>query len=161
MTTRTVLFAIAVSGVSACVDEPTGEDVRADTLDDNSAGPKSASPDEVDAKPVGVPQAAHTNSIVFTNGTRAAEVWFNRSGDDAACGGPCLAVLDAKCDSHSAYVDYFINDVRQKHGANGGGCNSTLRIPVSGSYNIKYRACIDLQLSDDLCAKDWSFDHNP
>lgn len=111
-------------------------------------------------QPVITPQAASSSSLAVTDGTRAAEAWFNRNGGDAACGGPCFALLDAKCDSHSVYVEYQINNGSVTRKTNGGGCGTTLRIPLSGNFNISYKACVDIQFGSDICGPT-RFDHNP
>lgn len=160
---KAMLFAITISGVSACVDGPPGDDVRGEALDDSSSVvPDSALVPEGEATEqlTVTPRAASSSSIALTDGTRAAEAFFNRSGGDAACGGPCIALFDAKCDAHSVYVEYQINNGGVTRKTNGGGCNTTLRIPLSGNFNISYKACVDIQLGSDVCGPT-RFDHNP
>jgi hypothetical protein len=159
---KAILFAIAVSGASACVD-PAGNDVPSEASGDSTAAaPDSASTEEAEAiEPLAiVPQAANSSSIALTSGTRAAEAFFNRSGGDAACSGPCIALFDAKCDAHQVYVEFQINGGGVTRRNNGGGCGTTLRIPLSGSFNIAYRSCVDIQLAPDACGP-MRFDHNP
>lgn len=158
---KAALFAILLPGVSACVDELAGDDNRGDAFNDNdSSSTESVLEQESDPNEQlsVVTQAATTSSPVFTNGTRAAEAWFNRNGGDAACSGPCFALLDAKCDAHEVYVEYRINEGANTKRTNSGGCGTTLRIPLSGTFNISYRACVDQ--FNDVCGP-MRFDHNP
>lgn len=163
MTTKmtTMMFAILASSIPACV---AGQDSAG--LADDGSGTESSAPDDALAQDSTAselsitPHAASTHSIVFTSGTRAAEAWYNRSGGDPACSGPCLALLDAKCDGHQVYVDYEIDGVHQKPFSNNGGCGSMNRRSLPGIYNIKYRVCVDIQLGSDVC-DNFVFDHNP
>ena len=163
---KSLLFAIIASGavsvVPACVDG-LPDDHHGDSLandDGNSPDDTTRTESETTDSPSAAPRAASSSSIANTDGTRAAEAFFNRSGGDAACDGPCIALFDAKCDSHSVYVEYQINNGSTTRRTNGGGCNTTLRIPLSGNFNISYKACVDIQLGSDACGPT-RFDHNP
>jgi hypothetical protein len=161
---KVVLFSMLASIVSACVpgqDDPAPGD---EVLDPGRpTGHEDAVAQEgegVTASELIKPLAASSSSIVNTSGTRAGEAFFNRSGGDAACGGPCIALFDAKCDAHQVYVVYRINNGGATRVNNGGGCNTTLRIPLPNSgFNIAYHACVDIQGAPDVCAGD-KFDHN-
>jgi len=100
------------------------------------------------------PLAASSSAIVNTNGTRAAEAFFNRGAP------PFFDLFDAKCDAHQVYVLYRINNGSWTRRSNGGGCGTTLRIPLPNSgFNIEYKACVDVQFASDPCSGS-VFDHN-
>jgi hypothetical protein len=64
---KSILFAIAVSGVSACVDAPTGEDVSSEELDDNVSAHESAALEQPEMSP-----NDHTESLATEDGTSVA-----------------------------------------------------------------------------------------
>ena len=104
--------------------------------------------------------AASSNAIAFTNGTRAAEVWFNKSTPGTHANKAWFDLLDAKCDAHSVYVEYRIDSDPLKRESNDGGCGTTKGINLRADhFNIDYRVCVDIQLRPDVCSG-WTYDSN-
>ncbi|WP_112264124.1 hypothetical protein [Lentzea terrae] len=104
--------------------------------------------------------AASSSAIVNTDKTRAAEAFFNRSTSGSHAGKAWIDLYDAKCDAHSVYVEYRINDGGTKRFTNGGGCGNTSGVNLqTGYFAIVYRACVDVQFGGDPCSK-WVSDHN-
>ena len=104
--------------------------------------------------------AASSSAIVNTSNTRAAEAFFNRSTAGSHSGKAWIDLYDAKCDAHSVYVQYRINNGDTKRHTNSGGCGTTSGVNLqSGYFAIVYRACVDVQLGGDPCSK-WISDHN-
>jgi hypothetical protein len=69
-------------------------------------------------------------------------------------------VYDTGCDNHQVYVVWKINNGRTQRKNYNGGCNSKMSFYLrGGSFNIQYRACVDVQLGKDLCSG-WVHDHN-
>ncbi|WP_433382532.1 hypothetical protein [Streptosporangium sp. CA-115845] len=103
--------------------------------------------------------AASSSAIVNTNGTRAAEAWFNRSNGTHA-NKAWFDVYDAKCDANDVYVEYAINgdpDPDQKY--NSGGCGTTKGFNLqTGRFAISYRVCVD-DAGYNTCSA-WKGDNN-
>jgi hypothetical protein len=165
MTAKVLLYAAVSSITSACAVPPEpdkpGDQLVNESEPATSDGAPVADGEGVAVSDVITPLAASTNSLVLINGTRVVEAWFNRTGGDSACSGPCFALLDASCDLHPVYVEYQINDGSWTRKSNNGTCGTTLRIPLpGGSYNIRYHACVDVQFGSDQCPPRDTFDHN-
>lgn len=78
-----------------------------------------------------------------------------------ARGTPAHLILDdTACDGHGVYVLYRVNAGAEKRANNSSGCGNRATIAVqSGSFNIQYRVCVDIQLGGDRCSA-FVFDHN-
>jgi hypothetical protein len=92
-------------GAPACMDPPEEDSVAGQELDKAEAVPVEEGQDGQPALSDAIATlAASSSSIAFTDGTRAAEAFFNR-------GAPAfIDLFDAKCDAHSVYVLYRINN---------------------------------------------------
>lgn len=103
--------------------------------------------------------AASSSAIVYTNGTRAAEAWFNRSNGTHA-NKAWFDVYDAKCDANDVYVEYAIDgDPDPDEGRNSGGCGTTKGINLrTGQFAISYRVCVD-DAGYNTCSP-WKGDNN-
>jgi hypothetical protein len=105
--------------------------------------------------------AASSNSIAVTDGTRAAEVWFNKSTPGTHANKAWFDLLNAKCDAHSVYVEYRINGDPPEREPNDGGCDNPKGINLlADHFTIQYRVCVDMQFRPDVCADDWTYDIN-
>ncbi|MDA0634790.1 hypothetical protein OUY22_15300 [Nonomuraea sp. MCN248] len=103
--------------------------------------------------------AASSNAIVKTNGTRAGEAWFNRSNGTHA-NKAWFDLYDAKCDAHSVYVEYQINNNGTVEKENEGGCGSTKGFNLqTGYFAIVYRVCVNDTFGNHPCSA-WVSDHN-
>ncbi|MFI6457348.1 hypothetical protein ACIBF6_38055 [Streptosporangium amethystogenes] len=107
-------------------------------------------------------QAAASSSVIAnTNGTRAAEAWFNRSNGTHS-NKAWIDLYDAKCDASPVYLEYKLNnESRARTELNDGGCGTTAGVNIqTGAFNIKYRVCVDdsIVLSDSCSG--WKSDHN-
>ncbi|HET6354332.1 hypothetical protein [Streptomyces sp.] len=101
--------------------------------------------------------AASSSAIVYTNGTRAAEAWFNKSGASHS-GYAWIDLYDAKCDGEPVYVEYKINNGSTTTKWNSGGCGSTAGFNLQkGSFAIVYRVCVDTFVP--TCSP-WKADNN-
>jgi hypothetical protein len=103
--------------------------------------------------------AASSHAIVYTNGTRAGETWFNRAngthGNNA-----WFDVADAKCDASSVYVEYSIDARPRRSFENEGGCGTTKGFNIrSGYFAIVYRTCVNDSILRHPCSQ-WVSDHN-
>ena len=103
--------------------------------------------------------AASSSAIVYTNGTRAAETWFNRSNGTHA-NNAWFDVADAKCDAHSVYVEYQIDGGNSQKKENKGGCGTTRGYNLrTGYFAIVYRTCVNDTFGNHPCSV-WRADHN-
>ncbi|TMR15452.1 hypothetical protein ETD86_27115 [Nonomuraea turkmeniaca] len=103
--------------------------------------------------------AASSNAIVYTDGTRAGEVWFNRSNGTRG-NRAWFDLYDAKCDKHSVYVEYSINNGADERKKNDGGCGTTRGFNLrTGYFAIVYRVCVDDTFGNHPCSG-WRSDHN-
>ncbi|MFI6457347.1 hypothetical protein ACIBF6_38050 [Streptosporangium amethystogenes] len=103
--------------------------------------------------------AASSSVIVNTDGTRAAEAWFNRSNGTHA-NNAWFDVYDAKCDANDVYVEYTINgDADRTKKYNSGGCGTTRGFNLrTGQFAISYRVCVD-DAGPNTCSE-WKGDSN-
>lgn len=131
------IFVILASTASACALDP----------EDNQ-------PDESDVSS----QLLTSCKSVFTNNgsTLAATACFN----DGGSGAPSLAVKDEKCDGHSVYATYQVNNGSVVRLENSAGCGNIVAVTFSNtSFNIAYKICVDIQFSGDPCSAT-VFDHH-
>ncbi|WP_138668984.1 hypothetical protein [Nonomuraea turkmeniaca] len=100
-------------------------------------------------------QAASSHAIAKTNGTRAAEVWFNRANGSHG-NSAWFDLYDAKCDAKPVYVTWkFVTGgwSRWESATNDGGCGNTMGINLGGGgFTIDYKVCVDDGFLDDSCS---------
>ena len=101
---------------------------------------------------------ASSSSIAYTNGTRAAEGFFNHRVPGTHGNRAWIDLYDAKCDARLVFVRYTIHSLdsgRIGGGrvTNSGGCGTTkgFNITWSDGYFIKYLACVQIDFGDDAC----------
>jgi hypothetical protein len=111
------------------------------------------------APPAPALAAASSSAIVYTNGTRAGESFFNRSNGTHS-NKAWFDVYDAKCDASSVYVEYEINAGDRQHKENEGGCGTTKGFNLqTGYFAIVYRTCVNDSFGNHPCSG-WRADHN-
>jgi hypothetical protein len=104
--------------------------------------------------------AASSSSIVYTNGTRAGEAFFNRSVSGSHGNRAWFDVYDAKCDASSVYVEYILNGAPKVQKENVGGCGTTKGYNLqTGRFAIQYRACVNDSFGQHPCGI-WVSDNN-
>jgi hypothetical protein len=104
--------------------------------------------------------AASTHGIAYTNGTRAAEGWFNRRNGTHG-NRAWIDLYDAKCDANSVHVLYKLNgEWRTNQLTNDGGCGTTAGFNMpTGYFTIEYKVCVNDSAISDTCSN-WINDHS-
>jgi hypothetical protein len=107
--------------------------------------------------------AASSSAIANTNGTRAAEAFFNRRNGTHG-NRAWFDVYDAKCDAEPVLVQYDLTSLPGglESSLNDGGCGTTAGVNLpTGYFTIKYRACVQDggPFTNDTCSN-WVYDHS-
>lgn len=102
--------------------------------------------------------AASSSSIAYTNGTRAAEVFFNHRVPGTHGDRAWLDIHDGKCDANPVFVRYEV--VRPGMGIifdqrywNREGCGTTQghNLLWNNGDTVRYKACVDVDWGQDVC----------
>jgi hypothetical protein len=84
--------------------------------------------------------AASSSSIAYTDGTRAAEAWFNHRVSGTHGNNPWFDICDAKCDAHRVYLTGTVKRSGQSdvgfYSINDGGCEQP-RVTTSHSADTR------------------------
>ena len=101
---------------------------------------------------------ASSSSIAYTNGTRAAEAFFNHRVPGTHGNRAWIDIYDAKCDGYPVFVRYSVfrpgsGVIANRKYHHDGGCGTTVGFNLTWNNGdlVRYQGCVRVSWGDDVC----------